>query len=200
MGTSTCARVLHMNSLGAITTQDQGIYVGGPVDVLVTDNTASAIAWLGRALADCPRPPLLVVMHRAPDVESVVRAELRKLDRPTIAGQIDIKYQETWLELTAPPGRHLPWSPRAAEALNAKLAKALDWMWDQPVKQPPAPEPPPVQQWAPVPTSSPLTSRATPLSPQPSVAVPRAGPGAMPWVPAPGAGQQGGYRHTGQGG
>jgi hypothetical protein len=64
VGTSTWVRILKLGYPG-LPVQDLREYRGGLVDVLVTSNTAASASCIGPALAHCPRPPLLVVMHTA---------------------------------------------------------------------------------------------------------------------------------------
>lgn len=120
VGTSTWVRA--MRQLVALPILDVGVYPSdedsgstsrarrGPVvDILVTANTAASTApvRLGRALAACPRPPILVVMHTVPGSIGTARAHLRTA-KPHIARQINIAHQQVWLEMDEAPGKYLP--------------------------------------------------------------------------------------------
>jgi hypothetical protein len=106
----------------------------GPVDVLVTSNTAAATAQIGGALARCERPPLLVVMHTVPGSIGAARAHLRKA-QPHITRRFDVLHQHVWLELDEPPGSYVPKS--FTELVHAMPA-ALHEMYSGPPTPRPA--------------------------------------------------------------
>lgn len=153
VGTSTWVRALcrviamPVRDLGVYPTDDDPGSMGGPprrppVDVLVTSNTATATApaRLGRALAVCPRPPVLVVMHTVPGSIGAARAHLRAA-QPHITRLVTVAHQTYWLELDEPPGKHLP---KGFAELVRSLPDAFAQMYSTPPRQTYAmlPEPP----------------------------------------------------------
>lgn len=140
----------------------------GTVDVLVSSNTAAAAARIGPALALCPRPPLLVVMHTAAWEPAETRAHLRKIT-PHITAQIDIAHHRAWLGIDAAPGRRLPEKARDISEALARFPDQLRAMYAAPAT--------PVAQYA-----------SPPAPPRPSAVVPRAGPPAPAWRPPLGSG------------
>ncbi|EHY87485.1 hypothetical protein SacazDRAFT_00527 [Saccharomonospora azurea NA-128] len=131
VGTSTWARVLYLAT--RLPVNDSGVYRGGVIDVLVSSNTAASTARLGPALAVCPRPPVLVVMHTVPGTIAESRSHLRKV-QPHITARFDISHQRAWLEMANPPGTRVP--PKAkdiAEALR-QLPAALQQMYTGPAQ------------------------------------------------------------------
>jgi hypothetical protein len=141
VGTSTWTRAFRSQvrvpvvELGVFVTFLAGIErASGPVDVLVTSNTAAATAQIGGALAKCERPPLLVVMHTVPGSIGAARAHLRKA-KPHITRRFDVPHQHMWLELDEPPGSYVPKS--FTEIVHAVPA-ALHEMYSGPPKPRPA--------------------------------------------------------------
>lgn len=129
VGTSTWARCLRLVTTFAV--EDLGEYRGGLVDVLVTSNTAASTSRVGAALAVCPRPPVLVVMHTAPGVIAESRSHLRKVD-PHITARFDIGHQRRWLEMDGAPGQRLPAKAKdIAEAMRC-FPEALRAMYAGP--------------------------------------------------------------------
>jgi hypothetical protein len=114
VGTSTWTRCLRLAR--NLPVGDLGVYRGGLVDVLVSSNTAAAAARLGPALAVCPRPPVLVVMHTAAGVVAETRSHVRKI-APHVAARFDIGHQRRWLEMDSAPGTGLP--ARAKDVVEA---------------------------------------------------------------------------------
>jgi hypothetical protein len=172
-GTSTWTRILHLQ-FPTLLLQDMREYRGGPVDMLVTNNTAASAARVGPALAHCPRPPLLVVMHTAPFPVAGARSHLRKTN-PHVVAQIDIDFRRAWLEMEAAPGPRLPLKARdLAMALN-RFVTAMTEMYPKPENLPTPPREPAAQ--APVPIA--------PLQ-RPSAIPARAGPPPPRWMPPPG--------------
>jgi hypothetical protein len=114
VGTSTWTRIMRLAV--AFPVQELGIYRGGVVDVLVTSNSAAATARLSPALAMCPRPPLLVVMHTVPGVVAASRSHLRKA-APHVTARFDIQHHRRWLEMAAAPGERVP--ERAKDVISA---------------------------------------------------------------------------------
>jgi hypothetical protein len=154
VGTSTWVRAL--SRLVALPIRDLGVYpvdddpgpVGGPrrgsiVDVLVTSNTAAATApaRLGRALALCPRPPVLVVMHTVPGSIGAARAHLRAA-QPHVTRLVSVMHQPYWLELEEPPGKHLP---KGFAELVRSLPEAFAAMYAAPPRPPRVASPHPPQ-------------------------------------------------------
>lgn len=154
VGTSTWVRALMrvvavpIRDLGVYPADDEPGSVGGShrrgpvVDVLVTSNTAAstANARLGRVLALCPRPPVLVVMHTVPGSIGAARAHLRAA-KAHVTRQIDVAHQPVWLELDEPPGKYLPKDfPKLVQSLPASFAQ----MYAAPPRRVPPglPEPP----------------------------------------------------------
>lgn len=150
----------------------------GAVDILVSSNTAAAAARIGPALALCPRPPLLVVMHTAAWEPAETRAHLRKIT-PHIAVQIDIAHHRVWLGIDAAPGQHLSEKARDISDALARFPERLRAMYATPAA--------PAAQFAPSP--NPDVATRPPVAPaRPSALVPRAGPPPPSWRPPPGGG------------
>lgn len=127
VGTSTWCRIVRVAV--KLPVEDLGRYRGGPVDVLVTSNTAAATSRLGPALGLCPRAPVLVVMHTVPGAVVGARSHLRRVE-PHIVARLDVAHHRSWLEMAAAPGeRLLPRLKDVVEALQ-RLPAALSAMYD----------------------------------------------------------------------
>ncbi|OLZ51708.1 hypothetical protein BS329_15705 [Amycolatopsis coloradensis] len=106
MGTSTVSRILLATA--TIPVHDLGLYRGGPVDLLITSNTAAATARLGHALAACPRAPVLIVMHTVPGgISRASKSHLRSAE-PHLAARFEVFHHRQWPELENPPGKTVP--------------------------------------------------------------------------------------------
>jgi hypothetical protein len=151
-------------------------YRGGKVDILVTSNTGASTSKLGPALAACPRPPLLVVMHTVPGVIAASKPHLRRSE-PHITALFDIDHRREWLEMARAPGQRIPKGAKDIREAVRLFPGALQRMYPtpaRPVSQPPAPG-------APEPGVVPVR--------RPATAIPRAGPGPQRWGPPPGGGR-----------
>jgi hypothetical protein len=115
VGTSTWARILDLTV--QVPSLDRGRYNGGPVDFLVTSNTVASTARVGEALAQCPRPPLLLVMHTVAVGVIGARSYLRAVP-PHITLRLDIPHHREWVEMVDPPGPGIPRSPDVLKALR----------------------------------------------------------------------------------
>lgn len=139
VGTSTWVRIVRVAI--SLPVEDVGVYradrPGRPVDILVTSNTAAATAQLGPALACCPRPPLLVVMHTANGVLTESRSYLRIAD-PHVTARFAIGHRRAWLEMAAAPGARLPTKAADIEQAIADLVPALQAMYSRPLPPVPA--------------------------------------------------------------
>lgn len=107
------------------------MYGNGLVDVLITSNSAAATVRLGRALARCALPPLLVVMHTIPGSVGAARAHLRKIE-PHITQRFDVPYQQMWSEIDEPPGRCIP---KQFTAIIRSIPDAVRKMYSSPQSQ-----------------------------------------------------------------
>ena len=175
VGTSTWTRVLQLFTRFPVA--DRGVYEGGPpgsdaalVDVLVTSNTAASTSRLGLALAQCPRPPLLVVMHTATGEIPDARANLRLIS-PHITARFDIEHRREWLEMTTAPGPKLPAHAKDLAHAYQRFPAALADLLARPHA--------PTQMSIPPPHNA-MPSPAPRLGPPPlaRLAFPRAGPTA----------------------
>lgn len=126
VGTSTCARLLQLAT--GLPVADQQLYRSGPVDVLVSSITAASLACLGPALARCPRPPVLVVMHTVPGTPASSRSYLRRAD-PHLTARIDINHRRAWLDMPEAPGLQLPAKATDLQAAVQQLHTALHQMY-----------------------------------------------------------------------
>ena len=150
VGTSTWVRCLQL--VTNLPVQDLGVYGGGVLDVLVCSNTAAATSRLGSALAACPRPPVLVVMHTAAGVVVASRSYLRRVG-PHITARFDIGHQRRWLEMDSAPGSRLPAKVKDIDEALRRFPEALRVMYSPP----------------------------RPVSPMPTRAAPGAGLEHLPW-------------------
>lgn len=165
VGTSTWVRVLHQVQAPAT---DLGVYRGGPVEVLVTDTSASAASRIGPALAQCqPLRPLLVVMHRDPGDVAASRAFLRQA-LPHLAGGFEVGHRREWLHAVEAPVRPVLKDKALMGVLN-EFWRGLADMW-----RPPAANHRSAGQAE--------AARNVPVAPQRIPAGARAGPAA--WQPA----------------
>jgi hypothetical protein len=125
VGVSTFARVLHAAVTVAV--HDMGRYEGvGPLDLLVTSNTAASTTMLGRLLGLCPRPPVLIVMHTvAGGINRASRAHLRAAE-PHVCTVLEVLHQRSWPGLAAPPGLLVP---KRVLAVARELPAAVQRMY-----------------------------------------------------------------------
>ncbi|SFQ30870.1 hypothetical protein SAMN05421854_110206 [Amycolatopsis rubida] len=129
VGTTTFARVLLAE--WKIPVRDLGVYRGGLVHLLITSNTAAATAQLGRALAACPRPPVLIVMHTVPGgLSRASKSHLRSAG-PHLAATFTVFHQRQWTELEAPPGKTIP---KPVADLVRRLPDAVRLMYSAPAR------------------------------------------------------------------
>lgn len=127
VGTSAFARAVHAEL--SIPVRDLGVYRGGLLDVLVTSNTAAGTARLGRALAACPRPPVLIVMHTVPGgISRASKSHLRSAE-PHLTATLQVFHQRQWTELEAAPGKTIP---KPVAELVRRLQDALRRMYSVP--------------------------------------------------------------------
>jgi hypothetical protein len=95
VGTSLLADALH-----AI---DDGVYVEGPVDVLVCRTTVTSLGDAHRVLALVPYPPVLAVVADIPDVvPAAVRARIRMVSRHAVLDAIPVPFVEGWRDVDDP--------------------------------------------------------------------------------------------------
>lgn len=146
VGASTFARALSVAA--RVPVHDLGVYRGADpyhgtlVDLLITSNTAAATGQLGRALALCPRPPVLIIMHTVPGgVNRASTAHLRSAD-PHLSSTFQIYHQRQWPELEAAPGKDVP---KSVLSVIRQLPAAVQAMYRVPIRPPalaPAAAPP----------------------------------------------------------
>lgn len=129
VGTSTWTRCLRIAT--NLDIEDLGVYGGGPVDVLVSSNTAASASRLGPVIAACPRPPVLIVMHTAAGVVAGSRPHLRKVS-PHLSARFDISHRRQWLEMEAAPGKRLPAKAKDIVEALQRFPHALRAMYMEP--------------------------------------------------------------------
>ncbi|WP_158886263.1 hypothetical protein [Amycolatopsis anabasis] len=192
VGTSTFVRVLR--AVATIPVHDLGVYRGGLVDLLITSNTASATAQLGCALAACPRPPVLIVMHTVPGgISRASKSHLRSAE-PHLSSTFEVFHQRTWPELDSPPGKSVP---KPVVSLVRELPEAVRRMYSVPARhvapQNSGPQPLPPAVTPPGRTVSPPRPREFP--PRAGPPPPAAGP-PLPGPPQFSVPQPGGLPHV----
>jgi hypothetical protein len=127
VGTTLLADALH-----AI---DDGVYVDGPVDVLVCRTTLTSLGDAHRALTQVPYPPVLAVVADIPDVvPSAVRARIRMVS-PYLRDAVAVPFVGGWRNLDDPyseaswvlsPEVRIPKSLRGFAKAMRVLAGALE--------------------------------------------------------------------------
>lgn len=172
VGTSTFARVVQATT--SVPVYDLSVYRGGLIDLLITSNTATTTAQLGRALALCPRPPVLIVMHTVPGGLSRASGSHLRVAEPHLCSTFEVFHQRQWPELEAPPGSSVP---KPVMQLVRALPAELRRMYEVPARQPAASSPLSDPGFAPVPSAVVGVPSRPVTGPQPPWGFsPRAGP------------------------
>ncbi len=188
VGTSTWVRILQGSSGVPVedrgryldhVVEDRGRFLNTAVDILVTDNSASAASRIGDALRVCPRKPVLVVMHRAVGEIAEARPFLRQAE-PHLSAVFSIAHRREWLGQVTAPGSSLPRKAKDVADVLEKLWPALHAMYSEPLRPSAA---------APAPGVTPAAQPARQSTSWPQPAVPRAGPHpGQRWPPQQGGG------------